>query len=61
LARRAGHRQGWQTITYNCRGVEETHQYKTFLATSQLVSGQIRVVIVRFEDGGWAHYFCTAL
>jgi hypothetical protein len=59
LARRAGHRQGWQTITYNCRGVEETHQYKTFLATSQLVSGQIRVVIVRFEDGGWAPYFCT--
>lgn len=59
LAKRAGHRQGWQTITYNCRGVEVTRQYKTFLATSQLVSGQIRVVIVRFEDGGWAPYFCT--
>jgi hypothetical protein len=24
-----------------------------------LVSGQIRVVIVRFEEGGWAPYFCT--
>jgi hypothetical protein len=59
LAKRAGHRQGWGTITYRCRGVEVTRQYKTFLATSQLVGGQIRVVIVRFEDGSWAPYFCT--
>ena len=59
VAKRAAHRQGWQTITYPCRGVEVTRQYKTFLATSELVSGQIRVVIVRFEDGGWAPYFCT--
>jgi hypothetical protein len=33
--------------------------YKTFLATSELVSGQIRVVILRYEDGDWAPYFCT--
>ncbi len=59
LSKRAGHRQGWQTITYDCRGVEVRRQYKTFLATSRLVSGPIRVVIVRFEDGGWAPYFCT--
>lgn len=59
LAKRAAHKQGWQTITYNCRGVCVTRQYKTFLATSKLVSGQIRVVILRFEDGGWAPYFCT--
>ena len=59
LAKRAGHHQGWQTITYRRRGVEVTCQYKTFLATSRLVSGQIRVVIVRFEDGSWAPYFCT--
>lgn len=59
LAKRAAHRQGWSTISYHCRGVEVTRQYKTFLATSELVSGQIRVVIVRFEDGGWAPYFCT--
>jgi hypothetical protein len=59
LAKRAGHRQGWQTITYRCRGAEVTRQYKTFLATSQLVGGQIRVVILRFEDGSWAPYFCT--
>jgi hypothetical protein len=59
LAKRAGHRKGWQTISYNCRGVEVTRQYKTFLATSRLTSGVIRVVIIRFEDGGWAPYFCT--
>lgn len=59
LAKRAGHRKGWQTIIYHGRGVEVTRQYKTFLATSQLVSGVIRVVIVRFEEGGWAPYFCT--
>jgi hypothetical protein len=59
LAKRAAHQEGWQTITYDCRGVEVTRQYKTFLATSQLVSGQIRVVILRFEDGSWAPYFCT--
>jgi len=59
LAKRAGHRQGWQTITYVCRGAEVTRQYKTFLATTRLTSGRIRVVIVRFEDGGWAPYFCT--
>ena len=59
LAKRAGHRQGWSPITYHCRGVEVTRQHKTFLATSRLISGEIRVVIVRFEDGGWAPYFCT--
>lgn len=41
------------------REVAVTRQYKTFPATSRLVSGPIRVVVVRFEDGGWAPYFCT--
>ena len=59
LVKRAANRRGWQTTTYQSRGVEVTRQYKTFLATSRLVSGTIRVVIVRFEDGGWAPYFCT--
>ena len=59
LAKRAAHNEGWETITYNCRGVEVTREYKTFQATSRLVSGEIRVVILRFEDGGWAPYFCT--
>ena len=59
LAKRAAHNEGWETITYNCRGVEVTRQYKMFEATSRLVSGVIRVVLLRFEDGGWAPYFCT--
>ena len=59
LAKRAAHKKGWQSITYHCRGTEVTRQVKTFLATSELVSGQIRVVMVRFDDGGWAPYFCT--
>jgi len=59
VAKRAAHRQGWQTIAYHCRGVEVTRRYKTFLATSALVSGQIRVVMLRYEDGSWAPYFCT--
>jgi hypothetical protein len=29
LAKRAGHQEGWQPITYPCRGVEVTHEYKT--------------------------------
>ena len=59
LSRRAASKKGWSSITYRCRGVEVTRQYKTFLATSRLVSGVIRVVIVRFEDQSWAPYFCT--
>lgn len=58
LAKRAAHPQGWQSITYHCRGQQVTRSYKTFLATSRLVGGVIRVVIVRFDDG-WAAYFCT--
>lgn len=59
LTKRAASRGGWESITYHCRGSEVTRQYKSFLATSRLVGGVIRVVIVRFEDGGWAAYFCT--
>jgi len=59
LKKRAAHAEGWQSITYNNRGVQVTRQYKSFLATSPLVSGVIRVVILRFDDGGWAPYFCT--
>lgn len=59
LAKRAGSKGGWTTITYRCRGSEVTHQYKTFLATSQLISGVVRVVLVKFPDANWAPYFCT--
>ncbi|MEK6594169.1 MAG: transposase [Pseudomonadota bacterium] len=59
LAKRASHRGGWQSITYRCRGVEVTREYKMFLAMSHLAEQPIRVVLVRFDDGGWIPYFCT--
>lgn len=58
LAKRAAHAQGWSSLTYDCRGVPTTCQYKTFLATSRLVSGVLRVVLVRRTDG-WIPYFCS--
>jgi hypothetical protein len=59
LAKRAGRQDGWETVTYRCRGVDVTRRCKTFLATSQLVSGVIRVVLVEYERGAWAPYFST--
>jgi hypothetical protein len=59
LAKRAGQRRGWQPITYNCRGVEVTREYKTFEATTRLVSGKIRVVLLRDDQQRWVAYFCT--
>ena len=59
LRKRASHRDGWESITYNSRGKEVTRKVKSFLATSRVVGGVIRVVIIRFDDGGWAAYFCT--
>lgn len=52
-------REAWESITYHCRGSQVTRDYISFLATSELVSGVIRVVIVRFADQKWAAYFCT--
>lgn len=59
LAKRAAHRQGWQTleaVLYGGKLVTKT--YKTFLATYAVVGGVIRVVLVR-EDEGWHAFFCT--
>lgn len=58
LAKRAAHAQGWSEITYDGRGVSTKCQHKTFLATSHLVRGMLRVVLVRRTDG-WIPYFCT--
>jgi hypothetical protein len=58
LAKRAGQRRGWESITFNCRGQEVTREYKTFQATSHLVSGEIRVVLMR-DGREWVPYFCT--
>jgi len=58
LAKRAGHRQGWQTVECVQYGKTVTKTYKTFLATYPPAGGLIRVVLVR-EDDGWEAFFCT--
>lgn len=55
----AGQRDGWQTVRYSCRGVQVERRCKTFLATSQLVGGVIRVVLQQHADGKWAAYLST--
>ena len=59
LAKRAAHPDGWTSITYQCCGHKVTRKFKTFLGTTTLTGGVIRVVIVRYDDGKWAPYFCT--
>lgn len=58
LAKRAGHKRAWQTGTFALYGDEVTKTYKTFLATTRLVGGVIRVVLVK-EEHGWFAFFCT--
>jgi hypothetical protein len=58
LAKRAGHRLGWQTDQFVLYGRAVTKIFKTFLATYAPVGGSLRVVLVR-EDDGWAAFFCT--
>ena len=58
LAKRAGHRRGWQTADFTLYGERVTKTFKTFLATSRPAGGLIRVVLVRERDG-WAAFFCT--
>jgi hypothetical protein len=58
LAKRAGHRQGWQTIECIAYGKTVTKTIKTFLATYEPAGGVIRVVIVK-EDHGWFPFFST--
>lgn len=59
LAKRAGHRQGWQRETFRLYGKEVVKEYKTFLATYRPAGGLIRVVLVRDEDRTWRAYFCS--
>ncbi len=61
LAKRAGSSRGWETITFLCRGVEVVRRCKTFLATTQLTGGVVRVVLLEHAPGNWAAYFCTDL
>lgn len=59
LAKRAGRHNGWQTITFACRGVQITRRCKTFLATTRLTGGVVRVVLLEHQRGNWAAYFST--
>ena len=58
LAKRAGHKQGWQTVECTLYGKTVTKTYKTFLATYRPTGGVIRVVLVK-EDHVWLPFFCT--
>src|SRR5205823_7121526 len=58
LAKRAGHRRGWQTADFSLYGATVTKTFKTFLATYHAAGGRIRVLLVRERHGG-AGSFCT--
>jgi hypothetical protein len=58
LAKRARHREGWQTIPCAVYGKPTTKTIKTFLATYRPVGGVIRVVIVQ-EEHEWFPFFST--
>src|SRR5262249_55601887 len=58
LAKRAGHKRGWQRVACVQYGKRVTKAIKTFEATWRPAGGRIRVVIVREADG-WLAYFCT--
>jgi hypothetical protein len=58
LAKRARHKQGWQTIDCTVYGKTTTKTYKTFLATYEPVGGAIRAVIVK-EEHDWFPFFST--
>jgi hypothetical protein len=58
LAKRAGHRGGWQQVPCVQYGEAVTKTIKTFLATWRPAGGVIRVVLVK-EEGGWLAFFCT--
>ena len=58
LAKRAGHKRGWQRVQCVQYGERVVKTVKTFEATWRPAGGRIRVVIVR-EKTGWLAYFCT--
>jgi DDE superfamily endonuclease len=58
LAKRAGHKQGWQKGSFQLYGKETKKTYKTFLATYKPVGAAIRVVLVK-ERKSWVAFFCT--
>jgi hypothetical protein len=59
LAKRAGHRLGWETAELVLYGEKVTKTFKTFKATWKPAGGVIRVVIVKEADG-WVAFFSTS-
>lgn len=59
LIKRASNRQGWESITYACRGVMTEGRYKTFIASSHVTGGAVRVVLLEHASGNWATYIST--
>lgn len=59
LKSRAANQRGWDTICYCCRGAMVERRYKTFLATSHVVGGCMRVVLFEYSRGNWAAYLST--
>jgi hypothetical protein len=59
LKKRAADHRGWETIQYCCRGIMTDGRCKTFLATSQVVGGTVRVVLLEHSSGNWAAYIST--
>ena len=58
LAKRAGHRQGWQEVEAVLYGARVRKRLKTFLATWPPMGGVLRVVLVQ-ERRGWVAFFGT--
>ena len=58
LAKRAGHRSGWQQVECVQYGETLTKTIKTFVATWRPAGGAIRVVLIQEQDG-WVAFFCT--
>jgi hypothetical protein len=58
LAKRAGHKEGWQQVQCVQYRQRVTKTYKTFLATWRPAGGLVRVVIVKEQDG-WLPLFST--
>lgn len=50
LSKRAARRDGWQTISYACRGVIKEGRFKTFLATSHVVGGSVEMILKTVSD-----------
>ena len=59
LTKLANCEEDWERIEYLCRGQKVVRQIKTFLVTSKIAMGPIRVVIVKYENGQWAAYFSS--